>query len=697
MVVDSKVLLYPLLWAVAKVIAPSMDLTNHILRATVLRYAVNLGFTSLAHIESVSYHRRVINKNPPAKQLARELDWDTPVVGSVMAFLLVERIAPWLLTNTTGFSMTSIMLCIVGHYAIVEPVYWAFHVALHWPKMYQGSHSHHHSSIITESVSGTSHPLLETTGYLAIFSMPFLLPAFCGHFSHELVYIYFTFFDIMNCIGHCNFECIPEWLQWGPLKYLIYCTAYHSEHHTKFRKNYCLFCPLWDYLGNTVSKDTYALQRKSLSRKGYQKVDVVFLGHGFGWSSILHMPMINPYLSTQKAGDIRWWMYPFFPICALIALVCRIFVRVSMTMQRYSYKHLACATWVAPVLAYNYACAKELPYINMLLLKAIRDADEQGATHVGLGALNKAVFLNGGGQSLLPHLPQSSRVRIVHGNTLTAAVVCFRLRQCIRPEQDIVFTGATSMVGTPVVLRLLQEGFKIRILTRSAVRFADLRRRAGADGDRLRQIERYEEGADCRVWVLGTMATRPLGQLVPAGTTFYEFGVPISNPEFLRPHRVVSVASLRVNRQVCDLTFCHDHSSEQMPSCLAATIIHGLEGFTEHEVGDVDVAKMDGWLQLATKHGFDLSLPEGRAGQPEGPVFSNPQEAAAMPIRWTEDREVAVLKLPDAKVALPADPDATKRAAGDYWRMEDEPPAKRLRARHAALVASQTALSARAA
>jgi hypothetical protein len=184
---------------------------------------------------------------------------------------------------------------------------------------------------------------------------------------------------------------------------------------------------------------------------------------------------------------------------------------------------------------------------------------------------------------------------------------------------------------------------------------------------------------------------------VPAGTTFYEFGVPISNPEFLRPHRVVSVASLRVNRQVCDLTFCHDHSSEQMPSCLAATIIHGLEGLTEHEVGEVDVAKMDGWLQLATKHGFDLSLPEGRAGRSEGLVFSNPQEAAAMPIRLAEDQEVALRKWPDAKAALPADPDAAKRAAGDRWRTEDEPPAKRLRARHVAMVASQTALSARAA
>merc|ERR1740121_1341967 len=173
----------------------------------------------------------------------------------------------------------------------------------------------------------------------------------------------------------------------------------------------------------------------------------------------------------------------------------------------------------------------------------------------------------------------------------------------------------------------------IRIVTRSAERFADLARRAGAHCGRLRQIERYEDGADCRAWVLGTMATRPLGHLVPAGTTFYEFGVPVSSPELLRPHSVVSIASMRVNRQLCDLTFCHDHCSERMPACLAATIIHGLEGLEEHEVGEVDVARMDGWLRIARKHGFDpsppedvLSMPKAGAGLPEGPIFPNPQE-----------------------------------------------------------------------
>ena len=76
--------------------------------------------------------------------------------------------------------------------------------------MYKASHQHHHTSIITEAISGTSHPLLESVGYLANFSFPFLVPAWCGCFSFPLVYLYFTFFDVLNCIGHAGFGGIKR-------------------------------------------------------------------------------------------------------------------------------------------------------------------------------------------------------------------------------------------------------------------------------------------------------------------------------------------------------------------------------------------------------------------------------------------------------------------------------------------------------
>ena len=66
----------------------------------------------------------------------------------------------------------------------------------------------------------------------------------------------------MNCAGHCNFECFPRWAQWGPLKYYVYTSCYHSLHHSKYKWNYCLFCPIWDHLCGTAHPTSQALHRE---------------------------------------------------------------------------------------------------------------------------------------------------------------------------------------------------------------------------------------------------------------------------------------------------------------------------------------------------------------------------------------------------------------------------------------------------
>jgi len=603
---EYKLLLYPLTWAIAAVCAPSPDLLTHVLLATVARYAVNHGFTFLTQCHGLAERYRIIEKNPPAEQLTRELDWDNPLVGSAMAFLAVQLCTPWLCV-VHEFSWRSLGMCAVGHYLIVEPLYYLYHVALHWPKLYKFTHSHHHSSVITQPVSGTSHPFWETVGYLATFSFPILVPAWFGCLSYEIIYIYFIFFDIMNCIGHCNFEVVPVWLQRGPLKYLFYCSSYHSLHHTRYKFNYCLFCPFWDHLFGTVAPETYTLQRSVRMKSGPKPASVVFLGHGFAWNSILSTPMISPYLSTQSRDTVRAWMYPLFPVCLLAAAVCRAFKWSCFVVQRYGYKGVTCATWTLPVLAYNYARPGEWAYLNWLLLRAIRDAEAQGATHVGLGALNKAQFLNNGGADLVARLPADCRVKVVHGNTLTAAVVYQKVRRRTEPSDEIFFTGATSTVGTAVVLRLFRDGYAIRVLTRSAERFGRLVALAGPEGGRrLVRAERYEEGSRCRTWVLGSPLTGAVGHMVPKGCAFLEFAVPGSKEELAYPHSIVNVGSVQVKRRITDLTFCHFREQGSVPACLAAAIIHGVEGFKEHEVQEVDVNQLDQWLELAKKHEFGL-------------------------------------------------------------------------------------------
>eukprot|EP00435_Cladocopium_sp_Y103_P009747 s4487_g2.t1 len=174
-------------------------------------------------------------------------------------------------------------------------------------------------------------------GSISQMARQFLVPAWFGCFSTSLIPIYFTFFDIMNCIGHCNFEVVPRWLQAGPLKYFIYTSTYHSLHHSKYKYNYCLFCPIWDHIGGTVHSTTESLHEQVLTQKP-RPLDAVFLAHGHGTHS-----MLSPFLATHQ-HEQRWWMIPLQPLTFLWVLFCR-YCLSTACVQRYQYRGTQCATW----------------------------------------------------------------------------------------------------------------------------------------------------------------------------------------------------------------------------------------------------------------------------------------------------------------------------------------------------------------
>ena len=53
---------------------------------------------------------------------------------------------------------------------------------------------------------------------------------------------------------------------------------FHSLHHTRFRTNYSLFMPIYDYIYGTVDESSDELHERSL-RKKEEMVDVVHLTH----------------------------------------------------------------------------------------------------------------------------------------------------------------------------------------------------------------------------------------------------------------------------------------------------------------------------------------------------------------------------------------------------------------------------------
>ncbi|KAI6702924.1 hypothetical protein NL676_012060 [Syzygium grande] len=89
------------------------------------------------------------------------------------------------------------------------------------------------------------HPFAEHVAYFLLFAIPLFTMVQMGTASIMSFAGYVTYIDLMNNMGHCNFELIPKWIfsYFPPLKYLMYTPSFHSLHHTQFRTNYSLIMP----------------------------------------------------------------------------------------------------------------------------------------------------------------------------------------------------------------------------------------------------------------------------------------------------------------------------------------------------------------------------------------------------------------------------------------------------------------------
>lgn len=68
------------------------------------------------------------------------------------------------------------------------------------------------------------HPFGEHIAYFLLFAIPVVTTLLTGTASNSSLLGYVTYIDLMNNMGHCNFEFIPKWLFsiFPPLKYLMY-------------------------------------------------------------------------------------------------------------------------------------------------------------------------------------------------------------------------------------------------------------------------------------------------------------------------------------------------------------------------------------------------------------------------------------------------------------------------------------------
>lgn len=577
----------------------------HMIVIAALRYLNAQFWQTLSRCHAISDKTRVQTKLLEFKQVDREENWDDYIILQVIVMTIVH----WVLPGYSGFpsfNAKGLWHTLLFHAGPTEFVYYWFHRGLHHHSLYAQYHSHHHASFLTEPISGSCHPFLEHIGYTANFAIPLLGTWYTGTSSWTSVYAYLLGFDFLNALGHCNFEVIPHWLYEAvpPLKYLLYTSSFHSLHHSRVHINFCLFMPIYDYLYGTADIRSDDLHKSAWTGGRMQDdevADVAFLAHGTELLSVFHLPFMGRSLSS-KPFNPTWWLYPLYPLAVAIFLVLRVFGKPFVAMK-HRLGQFKLHVHVIPAWGVQFFMKSEHERINAHIENSILKADKAGVKVVGLGALNKAEFLNRGG-AIFVEKHQKLRTRVVHGNTLTTAVLLKTMDSDIK---EIFLTGATSKIGKAMALYLCAKGVKVNLLTESEERFKALVESAPSEfRHNLIRAARVEDGSHCKQWVIGKPISDRDQALAPKGTFFHQFVVPPVKP--LRndcSYGVLPALKLPDKTQGVHAAMM-DMDRRYVYACYAGAIVHALEGWDHHEVGTIDPSRIDQTWEAAMRHGFKL-------------------------------------------------------------------------------------------
>ncbi|CAI5493910.1 unnamed protein product [Closterium sp. Naga37s-1] len=522
----------------------------HMVLLALLRFAHGNLWMAVARWPYLIDRYRIQKKGINFEQVDRESHWDDAII---LQALVITALREWLpgARNLPLFSWPGLALVLALHVGPVECLYYWCHRFMHTPFFYASYHCHHHASVATEPTSAHVHTFLEQIGHALLLCVPVVGTWLLGGASIGALYAYWLACDWLNAVGHCNFEFVPVWLLRAvpPLKYLVHTPTYHSLHHSEPSSNYCLFMPVYDLMAGTVNPNTDHVHKEA--RRGpVEHPDFVFLGHGVNLQCFFHLPFLMPYGSTHPFKP-TWTTFALLILC-LPAYFVLWFICPRFAVDKKRLRGLKLHIWMVPRFGINYFIPFEKRSINNFIESAILAADKQGVKVLALGALNKNESLNGGGKLFLDRHP-NLKVRLVHGNTLTAAII---LREIREDATEVFLTGSTSKLGRAISLYLALRGVRVLMLTPSRERFEAIRSELPEERQHLLvQVTQYSQASQCPVWIIGKGMMWWEQRHAPPGTHFHQFVVPPIAE--VRPDCTYGkLAAMRLPDDVENLKFC---------------------------------------------------------------------------------------------------------------------------------------------
>ncbi|XP_022842353.1 protein ECERIFERUM 3-like [Olea europaea var. sylvestris] len=574
----------------------------HILIICLLRGMMYLSWNAYSHMLFLTRNRLIFKQGVDFKQIDREWNWDNFILLQAIVAALVLQMLP-VHETLPVWNPKGIIAIILLHTAVSEPLYYCIHKWFHRDYLFNHYHSLHHSSAVPQPITAGHGSLLENLVLSAVIGIPILGCCIIGCGSISLIYGYVLIFDFLRCLGHSNVEIIPHQLfeRIPFLRYIFSTPTYHSLHHKELDTNYCLFMPLFDALGNTLNIKSWEMHKEISqdSGKNGRVPDFVFLAHVVDISAAMHVPFVLRSIASLPYTT-RICMLPFWPI-AFVTMLVMWAKSKTFLISFYNLRDRLHQTWAVPRFGFQYFLPFAAQGINKHIEEAILRADRLGVKVISLAALNKNEALNGGGMLFVDKHP-NLKVRVVHGNTLTAAVI---LNEIPEDVTEVFLTGATSKLGRAIALYLCRKGVRVLMLTLSTERFRKIQKEAPVDYQKyLVQVTKYQAAQNCKTWIVGKWITPREQNFAPARTHFHQFVVP-PILQFRRDCTYGDLAAMKLPDDVKGLGSC-EYTMDRgvVHACHAGGVVHSLEGWNHDEVGAIDVDRIDLVWKAALKHGL---------------------------------------------------------------------------------------------
>ncbi|KAL2892645.1 Protein ECERIFERUM 1 [Bienertia sinuspersici] len=547
---------------------------------------------SLSRYRTAKGNNLIVDKSLDFDQVDRERNWDDQIVLNGILFYA----GYWGLKsgkNVPIWRTDGLFHIFILHTGPVEFLYYWLHRALHHHFLYSRYHSHHHSSIVTEPITSVIHPFAELLSYYVLFSIPMLSVVLSHTASIGSLALYITYIDLMNNMGHCNFEVIPKWVFtiFPPLKYLMYTPSYHSLHHTQFRTNYALFMPFYDYIYGTMDKSSDSLYEKCLN-KPEDVPDVVHLTHLTTPQSVYHLRFAFASLASKPLTS-KWYLWLMWPVTLWSMIMTWIYGR-TFVVEKNTINKLKAQSVAVPRYKIHYLLQWQREAINKLIEDAILEAEEKGTKVVSLGLLNQGEHFNRNGDIYLEKFPKL-KVKVVDGSSLAVAVV---VNSIPVGTSHVLFRGRLSKVAYAIVSALCHKGIQVEY---------EKLKKAVSTEDSSNLTLSTKGGSNQKIWLVGDDLTEREQSVASKGTVFIPF------TQFPPKKTRKDCIYLNTPSMVAPKSFENMHSCENwlprrvISAQRVAGIVHALEGWNVNECGD-SLFDIDKVWEASLQHGFQPAI-----------------------------------------------------------------------------------------